>query len=61
MPAHSRPCRTRNTSDADPLRHRHRPGAAAHEDTPSRLSHQPPSASPMPPQPPDHRNPERRL
>jgi len=52
VPAHSRPCRTRNTSDADPLQHRHRPSAAAHHDTPSRLSRQPPSASPMPPQAP---------
>jgi hypothetical protein len=61
VPACSRPCPTRNTSDADPLLHRHRPGAAAHETTPGRLSRHPPSASPMPPQTPPHRNPERRL
>jgi hypothetical protein len=41
LPANSRAYRTRNTSDADPLLHRHRPGAAPHQDTPSRLSHQP--------------------
>ena len=59
MPANSRPCRTRNTSDANPLQHRHppaphppagpyRPGAAADENTASRLSHHP------------HRHPQRR-
>ena len=43
---HPAPVRTRNTSDADPLQHRHRPGAAAHEDTASRLTHQPPIGIP---------------
>ena len=54
------PGRIRNTSDADPLQHRHRPGAAAHQDTPSR---QPPTPIGIPnaATTPGHRNPERRL
>jgi hypothetical protein len=61
VPAHSHPCRIRNPSDADPLLHRHlqaphpahphRPGAAADENTPSRLTRHPPSDSPVPLQP----------